>query len=95
MITPMIHLNGTSRETLIDQHKLAIDKIEEALQALEGCAPNARDYYLYSFPALKAAESDHVNRVEKLKNVKSELITMLDAIYNQNWKVSLSTDGTA
>lgn len=45
LILPIVHLNGTSKNDLIEQHCEAGRALRDAMKALENMAPNARDYY--------------------------------------------------
>ena len=68
---PTIHLNGTSRETLVDGYTDAMESIRLALVDLEQCAPNGRDYYIDG--NLKGAADEHAKRIVKLNEVRQEL----------------------
>jgi hypothetical protein len=79
-IIPIIHLNGTSREALLDGYlgvykalKISIDKIYDA-------APNGRDYYIYGEGAFEKARKQHEDRVNKLKLVMEELEYIINSI---------------
>ena len=43
---PTVHLNGTSKDTLLNAYTAANSALLNALEALEACAPNGRDYYV-------------------------------------------------
>jgi len=45
MTLPLIHLNGTSKETLAEGYDNAACKLREFIDAWEGVEFNARDYY--------------------------------------------------
>lgn len=83
MITPHIHLNGTSADRLIEAAANAYDKLEEAYQALKETAPNGRDYYPLGDGAMKAAVEEHLDRLRKIDAVKDELQHIIDAIEDQ------------
>jgi hypothetical protein len=42
---PTIHLNGTSPEDLLFEASCARDQLTQAVDAIRGAHPNARDYY--------------------------------------------------
>jgi hypothetical protein len=75
MTVPDIHLNGTSKESLIEDLCTASAAIEAAYQAVKQTAPNGRDYYRVGIKELESAE-----RLKKLDEVKHELDTLTMAI---------------
>ena len=77
---PTIHMNGTSKDELesqIDGARLALD---QALVALHGAAPNARDYYPQGPDAYRVAAGQHRARVEMLQKVLGELGELAEGI---------------
>ncbi len=42
---PIVHLNGTSKEDLLQQYLDAGHALQAALEAMRGSYPNGRDYY--------------------------------------------------
>ena len=74
MITPSVHLNGTSKAELQRMYSDAYRAVRAALQAVEESAPNARDYYVQSIEgAHRIAVAEHCARLEKLATVAREL----------------------
>lgn len=71
---PLIHLNGTSRESLEEQVSTAYRAILNAVKALEGMHPNGRDYYPKGAEALVRAEQQHRSRVDRLVAIKDEMM---------------------
>ncbi len=55
MITPTIHLNGTSKDEIIAQYEAANVALGAALRTLIDTAPNGRDYYTQGPDALRQA----------------------------------------
>lgn len=43
---PTVHMNGTSRQTLLDGYLAASDAVERLREAMAGIEFNARDYYV-------------------------------------------------
>ena len=80
MIKPTIHLNGTSKESLLDQVTDAREALNAAIGALNNAAPNARDYYPQGDSAFIQATLEHRNRVTKLVAVCNELSDLAEAI---------------
>ncbi len=73
MILPTIHRNGTSADALLEQARAAGDALREALDALQGAAPNARDYYPQGPDAYRAAEAEHAARIGALRRVLADM----------------------
>ena len=80
MIVPTVHLNGTSRESLLDDLMKASSALEEAYQALKRTAPNGRDYYPQGPDAVYLAEGEHRSRLERLDSVKGEVDQLAVAV---------------
>lgn len=80
MMTPTVHLNGTSKGELERQLENAVAKVREAIEALIDAAPNARDYYPQGSDAFATAQSEHRTRCASLARVRGELETMWEAI---------------
>ena len=73
LATPTVHMNGTSRDALLDQLFDAINAIHEAGKKLARACPNGRDYYTQGAAALNEALLQHEGRMAKLKSVTDEL----------------------
>ena len=84
MQLPLIHLNGTSRETLLGEASDACTAIRAALDAVANATPNGRDYYPLGVGAFTTAQREHMSRMERLSSVLSELETLAEAIANAN-----------
>jgi hypothetical protein len=79
---PAIHLNGTSRESLLDDLEVAAGLLYQSINALAHCYPNARDYYVLPTGALNRAEAQHASRMERLRDVYAELKELAEGIYD-------------
>jgi hypothetical protein len=73
MSLPTVHLNGTSREELIQLRLEAVTAIREAIVALRKAAPHGRDYYVQSPEAYRMARAVWEARLDALENVAEEL----------------------
>lgn len=82
MIAPTIHLNGTSASELVDTHEAAARALREALRALEGAAPNARDYYPQGPDAYTQAKWAHCQRVASVRSAYEAICEIHEAIVN-------------
>jgi len=80
MITPLVHLNGTSRDELIEQACNVIDALHDAGAALAKAAPNARDYYLGGPELLAQAQAQHDARMGALKALIADMEAQAQAI---------------
>jgi hypothetical protein len=73
LATPTVHLNGTSKESLLEALSNARHAVNEAIGSLANTAPNGRDYYVQGVNALHHAEVEYQARVQALLNVYDEL----------------------
>lgn len=80
MKTPTVHLNGSSRDALIDGYVEASYALAVAITKLEDAAPNAHDYYPQGDGAFAAARDEHRARVQKLHDVLVELHQLRGAV---------------
>lgn len=55
---PTIHLNGTGRQTLLDDYSAAYHKLIEFRDAFRSIEFNARDYYVQSNTAFAEARQE-------------------------------------
>lgn len=83
LICPTVHLNGTSRESLMDQYRAAYRAVQDALKALANASPHGRDYYVQEDGAYNRAAREHNERCEKLRIVSDELLEIALAIQDQ------------
>ena len=86
-VAPTVHLNGTSKQALLDAYCDAIDKLHEAGHALAQAAPNGRDYYtqapIEGVPAFTLAQTQHESRMNKLRAIIGELEQIGEAVSDQ------------
>ena len=78
-VIPIIHLNGTSREALINLRFDYLHKLDEARKALVEMAPHGRDYYL--IPGLyELAREQHLRRINAicalLEDIEAEILAL-------------------
>lgn len=72
-VKPVVHLNGTPKEQLLEQVRDAMSGIDLARTALCIAAPNGRDYYPVGPTAFNEALRDHDDRQRKLREVYEDL----------------------
>ena len=80
MQLPCVHLNGTSKERLIEALCEASQALDLAYEALKRTAPNGRDYYPLGPGALPTAENEHFARLQRVDDVKQEIDALTVAI---------------
>jgi len=79
---PIIHLNGSSKESLIDGLKEAWTALEEAEKVLRRHYPHDRDYYISPDPeAGSKARAEHDSRLLRIKSVRNEIEHICHEIY--------------
>jgi hypothetical protein len=82
MIAPIIHINGSSADTLLDQIQKVTSALLGVLRAMQEAHPNGRDYD--PKPGLyREAEREHLERVAKIQAIHKEYIEMGHAILDQ------------
>lgn len=84
MRAPMVHLNGTNQQTLLDAYKDAATAVSRAIDALAATTPNGRDYYPLGDFALHEALEEHRARLLKLTAVENELVAIYRAIHRRD-----------
>lgn len=73
MQKPIVHLNGTSRESLLEQATSASSALRAALTAIDNAAPHPRDYYVAKDPqAYNNAARQHRDRRLRLEELLRE-----------------------
>ncbi len=77
---PTIHLNGTSRDALLEAYCDAIQALHAAGRKLAATYPNGRDYYPQKAGALGIAINQHEARMNKLREIIRELNTIAESI---------------
>jgi hypothetical protein len=83
LIVPTVHLNGTSKETLMDQITDAAQALRLAMEAIREAAPNARDYYVQGPNAFQEVQRQHCARINRLADVYTEYMEIAEAIADQ------------
>ena len=82
LVLPIVHLNGTSRQELIEQRSIASIAIVQAIGALQGMSQNGRDYY--PEPGLmEKAQAQHRRRLQTLKDLQDEIMSEADILFDE------------
>jgi len=72
-LAPTIHLNGTSKESLLNQQLAVYRAALELLNALAHATPHDRDYYVQTDPrAGTIARGWHQIKVEHVRDIATE-----------------------
>jgi len=79
-VPPVVHLNGSSRESLLNSRFDAIDALNEAGDKLAKAGPNNRDYYPKGPEYCEQAMSQHDERIEALKSIIAALYEEIESI---------------
>ncbi len=77
---PTIHLNGTSKNALIEQYSQACMAIQRAIRAMCEASPHGRDYYPQGPDTYRQANDEHLARIKKLEDVGNELQQIIENI---------------
>ena len=80
LLVPTIHMNGTSRDVLIDQAVDGLNALDAALVVLRATGPNGRDFYPQGPEAIVAAMAAHRELIERVQSAYDDLKTMAEAI---------------
>ena len=64
-ITPLVNLNGTSPQELIDQQSAVAEAADQLIKALAASMPHGRDYHLKPGPEnwTELARREHAERI--------------------------------
>ena len=73
MTYPCIHMNGTSAGELAENYNLALSAIGVAMDMLNKCNPNGRDYYPLPVGSLEQAIAEQTERLNALRKVYLQL----------------------
>lgn len=77
---PVVHLNGTSREALVNGYHDAWRALQRATEAFGEVEFNARDYYVSGNGAYADARRDRDEQLKKLSEVSAYLLAHLEAL---------------
>lgn len=75
LFVPTVHLNGTSKNELLEQILGAYNALGKALDAMAKAAPHMRDYYVKKYNAdvaFNAATFQHHERIRKVTAIREE-----------------------
>ena len=82
MIQPIININGTSKDDLVNPRIAALDHINDVIETLKHVTPNGRDYP-GNIERLNADRQKHFDRIATLRTLYNELYEEAIAIKGQ------------
>ena len=85
-VSPIVNMNGTSQEVLLEQVMAAKEAVAIAMKALAEAIPHGRDYQTAPDGAYTVARGQHKVRYGKLVDVYEELEAIAVDIYEQRRK---------
>ena len=82
MIFPIVHLGGTSKDSLLEALCDARVALIDAEKAMRKVHPHGRDY-IHIVGGYEQATLEHIKRAMMINLVLEELTAMTEQIYNQ------------
>ena len=82
---PMIHMNGTSADSLIEDLDAAYTAVGAALDAMRNVGPNGRDYYPLEAGAWERAREQHSARLSAIRAVLTDVERMAEYLAAEPW----------
>ena len=86
IIVPVVNLNGSSADSLIQGYADALDALRDAIAAMRQITPHGRDYQTEERTVLIGAQNQHEARLQALDNIYRELQFIAGAIWEQKRK---------
>ena len=86
MTFPVIHLNGSGADALLENYMNALVAVQEAIVAVRMTAPHGRDYYTKGDGAINDAIREHSNRLLLLESVRHELDALAANVVDQKYE---------
>lgn len=85
LIIPLVHLNGSGKRNLIKSYTGASLAVNDAIAKLCETGPHMRDYYPLDNDEelFKQAQEQHYARIDKLREVATELNALALGVHNQ------------
>jgi len=72
LLPPTVHLNGTSKDELLNQLEAVVSALDAALAAINAAAPNGRDFYPQGPEALTNAQAAFEERILAVRRVHTD-----------------------
>lgn len=77
---PTVHMNGDTRQSLIDQNMAVYYAADKLLTALDGASPNGRNFYTQGPKAFSDAQTEHTARWVAVNKIRHEMETIIIAL---------------
>lgn len=81
-IHPIVHLNGSGLENLLDWRSKQYAAVEALIQVIQKTAPHQRDFYVEA-GAWEAAEAEHCKRLMILGELKADIELEIIRLHQQ------------
>ena len=72
-VMPVVHMNGTSMESLLEQRETVYTALTTALDAFREVSPNPRDYYVGVPGLFEQAVAQYNRRTATLQALRDEI----------------------
>ncbi len=86
LVYPVVNMNGTSRDSLLENLLKTTSILQVAIDRLRECMPHGRDYQTVDSKLYGKARDQHIKRIEAVDSVRQELLIIADEIYRQGHK---------
>lgn len=80
---PIINLNGTSADALLNQYERAAHALLDAIRVLHAAAPHGRDFQTAAPFTYERARIEHEHRIHCLNSILTEVAEVRNAIAEQ------------
>jgi hypothetical protein len=80
---PLVNLNGTSKQALLEGYQEAWQKLDDAFNALVKIAPHGRDYQISHEGAYIKARREHNDRMVAVANIQRDLEMLVEQVAEQ------------
>jgi hypothetical protein len=71
---PIVHLNGSGGQALLDQYERIVVALNAALDAFNAASPHGRDYYPRGDDAYLVARAEFLRRVAQVDAVRQDVM---------------------
>jgi hypothetical protein len=82
-LTPVVHLNGTSFDSLLEQWKHVWRGLDQTLKVMGENSPNGRDYYPKGEFAFQKARDKWQSMFNAIREMSKEVKVVIEQIYDQ------------
>lgn len=80
IIRPILNINGTSRDELVDQRRAVADALRDVVEAMRHMVPNGRDYP-GDYDRLQRDRFTHFARMDQINKLYNDIIEEASAIF--------------